>query len=554
MKIWKKVLIVMLAIILIGALGVGGFIYYKLKAIMPDTQIEAQVQKQYIEEVKTSSKKTLDFSPFEKYMGKISDERYKELEKLLLDSDVAQIQEGFENKVYSVEEVTCFYLKRIQKYDNKLNTIIELNPDSIEIARALDKELDKGNINGKLFGIPVLLKDNIGTKDKMHNTAGAKALENSKSDKDAFIVSKIRKSNGIILGKANLSEWANFMSFDSSNGYSALGGQTHNPYGKFDVGGSSSGSAASVAANLTPISVGSETAGSMIYPSSQNSVVGIKPSLGLLSRDRIIPIAEAQDTAGTIGKSVKDATILFNELVGYDINDVETEKAKEYENIDYTKFLEKDGLKGMKIGLVVDEGVVGRYRNEDKEILDKVVQDLKNLGAEVKEVELGDEAFNINYMNVLLHGYKNDVNQYLKNIGSNDIKTIEDVVKFNKEDLENRAAYGQGLIEMAQEKNFTDEEIKKEIENNRKVSGEAIDKVLKDNDIEVLLTLSNYISGVYAPAGYPAITVPAGYRESGEPLGITLVASKFEEEKLIKAAYSYEQGTKKRKEPDMIVE
>lgn len=387
----------------------------------------------------------------------------------------------------------------------------------------------------------------------MHNTAGAAALENSKSDRDAFIAEKIRKAKGIILGKANLSEWANFMSNDSSNGYSALGGQTHNPYGSFDVGGSSSGSAASVAASFAPLSVGSETAGSMIYPSSQNSVVGLKPSLGLLSRDRIIPIAEAQDTAGTIGKNVKDSVILFNELVGFDTNDIETEKAKEYESIDYTKFLDKDGLKGMKIGLLVDDMVNFHYRKGDKEILDKVVEDVKALGAEVIEVKAGEKAFKVDYMNVLLHGYKNDVNQYLKNIGSQEIKSIEDVIKFNKEDLENRATYGQDLIEMAQENNFTEEEIKKEIENNRKAAGDAIDMTLKDNGVEVLLTLSNYFSGVYAPAGYPAITVPAGYRESGEPIGITLIASKFEEGKLIKAAYSYEEGTKNRKEPKMII-
>lgn len=548
MKILKRTLAVIAIILLV----IGVFFYYKIKGFMPDAQIEAQIKKQYTNEIKTSAKKPLDFSPFKESMKKISEERYKKLEKILLNSDVKHIQEGFRNKEYSVEEVTAFYIKRIEKYDNnKLNTIIQLNPDAIGIAKNLDKELAKGNIKGNLFGIPVLLKDNIGTGDKMNNSAGSKALENSKSDRDAFIVKKIREGKGIILGKANLSEWANFMSTKSSNGYSALGGQTHNPYGKFDVGGSSSGSTSAVAANLVPISVGSETAGSMIYPSSQNSVVGIKPSLGLLSRDTIIPISQAQDTAGTIGKNVKDAVILFNELVGYDSNDSETEKAKEYQKVDYTKFLHKDGLKGMNIGIVVDERVVGIYRKGDKEILDKAIKDLKSLGAKVKEVKLGDKAFEINYTNVLVHGYKKDVNEYLKDIGSKDIKTIEDIIKFNKEDLKNRAAYGQDLIEMAEENKFTDEEIKKEIKNNRKSTGDAIDKVLKDEDVEVLLTLSNYLSGVYAPAGYPAITVPAGYREGGEPIGITIIASKFQEEKLIKAAYAYEEGTKNRKEPIM---
>lgn len=550
MKIFKKIAIGGLMLFL----GIGGFVFYKIQGLMPDGQIKTQVKKQYTEETKTSCKKSLDFSPFKGSMEKMSKERYKELNELLLNSDVTKIQEGFKDKTYSVEEVVTFYLKRIEMYDDKLNAVIELNPDAIYIAKELDKQLDSGKIDGNLFGIPVLLKDNIATGDKMHNTAGAAALENSKSDRDAFIVEKIRNTHGIILGKANLSEWANFMSKNSSNGYSALGGQTHNPYGRFDVGGSSSGSAASVAAGLATISIGSETAGSMIYPSSQNSVVGIKPSLGLLSRDRIIPIAEAQDTAGTIGKNVKNTVILFNELVGYDGNDSETEKAKDVEGIDYTKFLDENGLKGMKIGLIEDDMVVSRYRKGDKEILDRVVEELEHLGANVTKVKVGEEAFEFNYMDVLVHGYKNDVNQYLKNIGSKDIKNIEDIIKFNKEDMKNRAPYGQALIEMAQENNYTEEEINKSIVNNRKVAGGAIDNVLNDNDVEVLLTLSNYFSGVYAPAGYPAITVPAGYREGGEPQGITLVASKFEEGKLIKAAYSYEQGTKHRKDPEMITE
>lgn len=550
MKVIKKILIIVLVLLI----GIGAFVYFKIKDMMsPEKQIESQIEKQYTKEVKTSSKKDLKFESFTNSMERLNEERYKQLEKILLNSDINEIQEGYKNRAYTVEEVTAFYLKRIEKYDkNKLNTIIELNPDAIEIAKELDKRLINYRMEGKLFGIPVLLKDNIGTGDKMGNTAGAKALENSKCDKDSFVAKKLRDSNAVILGKANLSEWANFMSVDSANGYSSLGGQTHNPYGKFDVGGSSSGSAASIAASLATIAVGTETAGSMIYPASQNSVVGIKPSLGLVSRDRIIPIAEAQDTAGAIGKSVKDAVVLFDVLVGYDSNDVETENARSYENIDYTNFLVKDGLKGMKIGVVVNEKVINNYRKEDKEILSKSIEILKSLGAEVKEVKMDDEGFKVNYINVLLNGYKNDVKKYLETIGSKDIRSIEDVIRYNKEDMKNRAPYGQGLIEKAQDNKSTEEEMKKEIENNRKVTGDSIDKALKDSDVDVLLSLSNYISGVYAPAGYPALSIPAGYRSTGEPLGITLVSTKFGEEKLIKAAYSYEQGTKNRKEPKLV--
>lgn len=548
MKIFKRILIILLVIILAG----GTFFYFRIKKMMdPNNFVKSQVEKQYNKEKTAPLKENLDFTPFKANIDKMSDLRYSDLEKLIVGSNIDTIHKNITEKKFTIEDLVTFYVKRINKLDPKLNTIIELNPEALNIARKLDKENKTNFSKDSLYGIPVLLKDNIATKDKMHTSAGAVALKKSKPDEDAFIVKKLRNSNAIILGKANLSEWANYTSSNFANGFSALGGQTHNPYGKFDVGGSSSGSAASVASNLSTISVGSETAGSMIYPSSQNSVVGIKPSLGLLSRYKIIPIAEAQDTAGAIGKNVSDATILFNKMIGFDENDSITKDASKYEKADYTKFLDPNGLKGMNIGIATNKLVTMHYRDDEDKIIDKVIKDLKKLGANVKEIKLDDNSFKANYSNVLKYEYKKGVNDYLKSINNPRIKNLQSIIEYNKKDKKSRIPYGQDLMEKSQNNKITEKENKDLVISNRKITSKGIDDALKKNNVDVILTLSNYLSSVYAPAGYPAISVPSGYKPNGEPIGITLIGSKFQEGTLIKAAYSYEQGTKYRVDPKL---
>lgn len=513
----------------------------KYVSYVMEKNIETQITYQYDDEKITKLKNEINMEPFRNELEKMDNAKFERIEKLVADANIKDIQEMYDTKKLTCEELVTYYLKRIEKYDiNKLNSIIELNPDAIKIA----KEKDSGDKTGKLYGIPITLKGNIGTADKMHTTAGAYALKDSILDKDSFIAQKLREEGAIILGKTNLSEWANYMSNNSSNGYSALGGQTHNAYGKYDVGGSSSGSASSVASGFSVASIGTETAGSMVYPSSQNSVVGIKPSIGVVSRDRIIPIVEAQDTAGIVARNVEDSALILESISGYDKNDIETKEGEKYKE-NYSKNIEENSINGVKVAVIKPSSP----RKEENEILDRVAKELENMGAVVTKTAFSDKVNDIDMSKALEVGFKYDINKYLKIAKVQGINNLNDIVEFNKKDLDNRAPYGQELLEKSLEDKTTIEEYEKLINNNREKAGKAIDDVLKNAD--VIVSLSNQISQVYAPAGYPALTVPAGYKSTGEPIGVTFVGSKFQEGKLIKIANVYEDNTKHRKEPNL---
>ena len=327
---------------------------------------------------------------------------------------IMEIQDAMKSGQISAVELTEKYINRIKEIDGKLNSVIEINPDALKIAEDLDKERKKGKIRSMMHGIPVLLKDNIDTADKMKTTAGSLALVDAPTPKkDAFVADQLRKAGAVILGKTNLSEWANFRSENSSSGWSGRGGQTHNPY-ILDRSpcGSSSGSGVSVAANLTAVAVGTETDGSVVCPASINGIVGIKPTLGLVSRSGIIPIAHSQDTAGPMARTVSDAAILLNAMVGADKTDSITSQATTKAEKDYTKFLQKDGLKGARIG--VARQYFGRNAKLD-EILEANMKVLKDNGATLFDVnfptfgEFGDAEFE-----VLLYEFKADLNKYLE--------------------------------------------------------------------------------------------------------------------------------------------
>ena len=513
----------------------------KYVSYVMEKNIETQITYQYDDEKITKLKNEINMEPFRNELEKMDNAKFEKIEKLVANANIKDIQEMYDTKKLTCEELVTYYLKRIEKYDiNKLNSIIELNPDAIKIAR----EKDSGDKTGKLYGIPITLKGNIGTGDKMHTTAGAYALKDSILDKDSFVAQKLREEGAIILGKTNLSEWANYMSDNSSNGYSALGGQTHNAYGKYDVGGSSSGSASSVASGFSVASIGTETAGSMVYPSSQNSVVGIKPSIGVVSRDRIIPIVEAQDTAGIVARNVEDSALILESISGYDKNDIETKEGEKYKE-NYSKNIEENSINGVKVAVIKPSSP----RKEENEILDRVTKELENMGAVVTKTAFSDKVNDIDMSKALEVGFKYDINKYLKIAKVQGINNLNDIVEFNKKDLDNRAPYGQELLEKSLEDKTTIEEYEKLINNNREKAGKEIDDVLKNAD--VIVSLSNQISQVYAPAGYPALTVPAGYKSTGEPIGVTFVGSKFQEGKLIKIANVYEDNTKHRKEPNL---
>lgn len=351
---------------------------------------------------------------------------------------------------------------------------------------------------------------------------------------------KLKDSDGIILGKANLSEWSNFMSMPSSNGFSVLGGQTKNSYGKYDVGGSSSGSSVSASLGFASVTLGSETAGSLIYPAGQNSVVAIKPTLGLLSRDLIVPISGAQDTAGIIGRSVEDVYKVFKSSIAYDENDPLGKHVKEFNLEDMQNQLDNNFLAGKRIGML----------KEDSERASELKKELQQAGAEVVEISMDTMGEGIDMMSVLLYGMKEDVKAFLnhKDVIS-EYKSIKDIVDFNEIDAKDRKPYGNALHQQVLDGNLSKEEYEKIVAENRKIAGSIIDNAMREKNIEAIASFSNELSGIYAPAMYPAVTVPAGYKADGEPYGVTFVASLNEEYKLLNIAFSYEQATLHRKNP-----
>lgn len=482
---------------------------------------------------------------------------------------VSELQTAMSSGKMSARQITQKYLDRIREIDGKLNSVIEINPDALAIADALDKERKAGKLRSPLHGIPVLIKDNIDTADKMKTTAGSLALVDAPAPKqDAFIVQKLRRAGAIILGKTNLSEWANFRSSNSSSGWSGRGGQTRNPY-LLDRSpcGSSSGSGASIAANLAAVAVGTETDGSIVCPSSICGLVGIKPTLGLVSRSGIIPISHSQDTAGPMTRTVADAAILLTALVGADAKDSATKTAKIEK--DYTQFLQKDGLKGARIGVARD--YFGRSETVDK-LMNDALDAMKNAGAILIDVtfptlrQFGDAEYE-----VLLFEFKADLNQYLAQRGGK-YRTLADLIKFNEENREKEMPYfGQEIFIQAEAKNDLEDRAYRLALLQSKVltQDKGIDAVIKKDNLDAIVAPSNsptwmidlvngdcgsnYISSssLAAAAGYPNITVPAGIlREL--PIGISFFGGAFTEPKLIKYAYAFEQIAKARRTPKFL--
>lgn len=485
------------------------------------------------------------------------------------EKSISDIQQLMAEDQLTCEELVIEYLDRIEKIDKNgpgLNSIIDINHDALPLARQLDEERKHGHLRGALHGIPILLKDNIDTADKMMTTAGSYALEGNFASEDAFIVKQLRKSGALILGKTNLSEWANFRSTRSSSGWSGRGGQTHNPY-VIDRSpcGSSSGSGVAVAANLCVAAIGTETDGSVICPSGHNGIVGIKPTLGMVSRTGIIPIAHSQDTAGPMAKSVRDAAILLEVISGADQNDKITLNDKN-QAINYSTNLQKDALKGKRIGIVRD--LMGFHSEVDK-VIEQAIEDIKATGAEVIDVELenlnqyGNEEYE-----VLLYEFKHDLNEYLSKCKFPIVKSLDDIIKFNEQFKDREMPwFGQEILEMANQKgDLNEKEYLEALAKSKKLSGElGIDYTLKKYNVDALMAPTNgpawnidlvngdhYGGGSSQPAavsGYPNITVPAGFVHS-LPIGVSFFAEAFSEEKLIQLAYSYEQNTMHRRAPE----
>jgi len=489
-----------------------------------------------------------------------------------LEQDITQIQMGYKDGTHTIKEVVQAYLDRIEEIDKSgptLNSIIQVNPDAIQVAEELDIEMSEGKIRGPLHGIPVVLKDNIDTHDKMATTAGSRALMNSYPLKDSYIAKQLKDAGAIILGKANLSEWANFRGQLSTSGWSGVGGQTKNPYVlSRNPCGSSSGSAVAVSANLTMLAIGTETDGSIVCPSHSNGIVGIKPTVGLVSRSGVIPISFTQDTPGPMARTVRDAAIFLGALVGVDSADEKTLASQGKFYRDYTQFLKEDGLKGKRIGLY--KGPLGINYKVDT-LVYQAVDFLKSQGAEIIEIDeissgnVGDYSFEI-----MLYEYKDGLNKYFQSLGPDaPIKSVEELIAFNQSDSIELKYFNQRYLDMAQEKgDLTSEEYQEALAKMMKGSREeGIDRVMNEHDLDAIIAptgspawKTDLINGdsfqlgsssPAAQAGYPNITVPMGYIDE-LPVGISFFGRAWSEPILLEIAYAYEIGTKHRKTPKFL--
>ncbi|MDN4523208.1 amidase family protein [Fictibacillus fluitans] len=478
----------------------------------------------------------------------------------LEEATISYIQDALEKEEITSLKLVTLYIERISKYNHngpKLNAVIEINPDAVNIAEALDEERRHKGARGPLHGIPVLIKDNINTGDAMHTSAGSLALSESYADQDAYIVTKLREAGAIILGKTNLTEWANFMTENMPNGFSSRGGQVLNPYGpgKFDVSGSSSGSGSAVAGNFAAAAIGTETSGSITSPAAANSLVGIKPTVGLVSRFGIIPISVSQDTAGPMTRTVADAAILLGALTGLDHNDAATAKAAHSGKTDYTVYLREHALNGARIGISYEYSI-RELSPSQKDLFDQAIAAMKEKGAEMvflnsaTPLEQEDGGFD-----VLLYEFKSGVNSYLKrHTRLPSITSLEDVIEYNSKHPGECLKYGQVLLEQSENTSGTLTEssyLNSRLNDLQKTREDGIDKTLKEFQLDAILYPTDAGYGFPAKAGYPSISVPAGYDEEGKPFGILLTAGAFSEPKLIALAYSFEQATKHRVPPKL---
>lgn len=463
---------------------------------------------------------------------------------------IAQLQEEMEAGNLSSEELVLMYKENISLHNQHLNAILEINPDALLTAQALDFERRQTGPRSKLHGIPLLVKDNMDTGDKMHTSAGSLSMAEHYALQDAKAVEKLRAAGAIILGKTNMTEWANFMSDKMTNGYSSRGGQVKNPYGPFDVGGSSSGSAAAVAANLATAAVGTETSGSIINPAAQNSLVGLKPTIGLISRKGIIPLSHTQDTAGPLARTVEDAVTVFQALVGKDGEDEITIFADAFKGHDWQQHLKKEGLSAARFG--VDRELFKAIGDEQLEAFEKALDQLRECGAEIKEVNLGADQEDLGFA-VLLHEFKANLNAYLASSNPNQpIRSMRDIIVFNSKHTETMLKFGQNLLEQADSMSgkLTEREYVEALERNRFLAAEQGMKAsLEEAGVDALLLPQDFGCNIGAAAGFPSITVPYCKTTAGEPFGVTFAGQAFDEPKLIEYAYAFEQATKGRQRP-----
>ena len=500
----------------------------------------AQINMNEENQVATLNKKLLPF--LQKALAGFSEQRYEQLKPLIVERSIPEIQKSVHSRKFSYQELTQFFLYRIAKFEtnpeSSLHAIIALNPDIIKEAKEKDAQLKNKSVKHEIFGMPILLKDNIGSS-KMNTTAGALAMSENLAD-DAFVVKQLKARGALILGKVNLSEWAYYLSLMCPIGYSAIGGQTLNPYGprKFDTGGSSSGSGVAVAADYAVAAVGTETSGSILSPSSQNAVVGLKPTIGLLSRTGIVPLSSTFDTPGPMTKNVTDNAILLSAMLGKDEADPASVKM---ENVNDKKSVINISLQGKRFG------AISSYLTDS--LYAQAIENMKNAGAIIIQIQLKPAMGNL--LKILNYDFKTDLALYLKNYASKNvkIKSMQDLIDFNASNPALRIPYGQSLLEIAIKDTTSLDEIT--ILKNKTLadSREVLETIFRENSLDAILSVNNYNASEAAMARYPALAVPMGYKADGEPKALTFIAKPFEEYKLFSYAAAYERIASKRKVP-----
>ena len=489
-----------------------------------------------------SSDKNKIFSPFYPFLKSYDLAYHESIKEFIVNKDISTIQAYISEDKFSYEDLVKFFIYRIYKHELDknlyLNAIISLNPNVINEARELDKKAQKDNL---LYGIPILVKDNINVKD-LTTTAGASVFINNYVDNNAFVINQLKKNDVLILGKLNMSEWAYYFCRPCPVGYSSLGGQTLNPYGRkiFESGGSSSGSGVSVAANYALASLGSETSGSILSPSSKNSLVGLKATIGSLSRSGIVPISSFYDTSGPMTTNVYDNVLLFNAMIGYDKND---EQSYEANRININEMLDFN-TSNIKVGLS------NIYNNDS--LIYNALQDLKKIG--VKSVFYESKPYSIpDFRNILTSDMKRDLPEYILDYGNKSltVKNIRDIVNFNNRDTFLHAPYNQILFKGILNDSTTNRKLEEMKEETRSKATDYLNKIMKDKNFDIFVSVDNNMAGIAAAAHFPALTIPMGYRKNGQPKNITFITRSNNEQLLYNLGFHYERVSMRRKTPDI---
>lgn len=471
----------------------------------------------------------------------------------LLEATLPQLQSWLAQGQLTSVELTQFYLERIARLNPQLHAVIEVNPVALELAQQLDDQRQAGQSRGPLHGLPILLKDNVATADALHTSAGSLALAQSVAPQDAFLVQQLRQAGALILGKANMTEWANFMAVNMKNGYSSRGGQTINPYGPdLDTGGSSSGSGVAAAANLAAATVGTETSGSILSPASNNGVAGLKPTVGLISRSGVIPISATQDTAGPMGRHVADVAALLGGMVGVDVSDRASRASQGHFRASYLDSLQPQALRGARLGIPrkaffehLDEGV--------QPVVEAALEVLRDQGAQLvdpADLPQADQVFQLDW-SVLLHEFRRDLNRYLASLGSQaPVRNLRELIRYNEQNPQTMLRYGQVMLLAAQSAGgVSSPAYKLARQRDLEVARDGLRQVFRQHRLDALVFPQYWGASVGAKPGWPSLVVPAGQTQTGLPVGLTFLGKPWSEARLLGLGYSFEQAAQARPIP-----